>query len=295
MAVASAPAAFPLTYTDATGQKATLREQPRRIVSLFPSNNDTVFAIGAGDQVIAVDAFTTSPKEAAQKPKVEGDVTTFNIEQIVGLRPDLVLSASGAEEVVDRPLRDAGVTVINTGIPATLADVERHIRDLGRVTGHQAGAGRVAGELRGAVEDVRRRAQGAPKRRVYLETDISTPGKPYTVGKGSLGDEIISLAGGRNIFGGAQSPFPQVSYESIVRADPQVILLGDAEGYVAPGFLNPTTPEEVRARKGFDTTEAVRKNRVVPIYSDRLSPGPRLAQGVRDLAVAIHPEIFGER
>ncbi len=287
---------YPFTYTDATGHKVTLRSQPRRIVSLFPSNNETVFAIGAGDQVIAVDQFTSYPKEAAEKPKIKGTYQKFNIEQIVSLKPDLVLSSLGAEQIVDKPLRDAGITVINMGYPGTIDQVVRHIRDLGRITGHTEEADKLASQLEDTVEQVKSKTSKLPKVRVYFESDISTPGKPYTYGAGSLVDQMITIAGGRNIFGSVKNPFPQVSYESIVRRNPQVIILGDVKGFVGPDFLNPTTVEDVKSREGFSTIEAVKKNRVVPVNPDLYTtPGPRLTQAIKQLAAIIHPEVFGER
>jgi iron complex transport system substrate-binding protein len=292
---AASRAGYPFTYTDASGTKVTLREQPRRIVSLFPINNNTVFAIGAGDQVIAVDEFTTSPREATEKPKIRGDYQKFDVEGVVRLRPDLVLT-SFTDEILDKPLRRAGVTVISMPYPSTLQGVYKHIQDLGRIMGHSTEAGRAVAKLQGEVAQVRGRAEKARKVRVYYEADISTPGKPYTVGSGSLVDELIAISGGRNVFGNSKLPSLQVGYEAIVKADPEVMVLGDVKGFVGPGFYNPTTVEEVKRREGFATTRAVKANRVVPINAEAfIVPGPQLSQGLRNLAAIIHPEIFGER
>lgn len=293
----SASAGFPLTFTDAAGAKVRLERVPQRIVSIFPVNNNTVFAIGAGDQVVAVDEdFTDSPREATVKPGIACNFTTCNVEQIVALKPDLVLTSTGVEQLADKPLRSAGVPVISMPYPSTIEGVYEHITNLGRITGHEAEAGRVAAKLRRELAQVRRRAADAGKVSVYYESDITNPGKPYTVGPGSLLNELITVAGGRNVFAGAKTVAPQVNYEAIVRADPQVVLLGDVEGYVGKGFINATTVKEVKAREGFATIRAVKTGRVVPVNSEVFAvPGPRLGRGVRELAVAIHPEIFGER
>ncbi len=286
--------AYPFTYTDAFGTKVTLEERPDRIVSLFSVNNDTLFAIGAGDQVIAVDDFTMSPREAAEKPKVGGNGFKFNLESIVALKPDLVLTNIGTQEIVDQPLRKAGVKVIATPTyPSTLRDTYKLMRDLGRLTGHTAEAEKEVARLQQTADEVRARVGKARKVRTYYETDISTPGKPYIANAFDIRNDLIQLAGGRNVFSDVQSG--QVSYESIVKANPEVILLGNVKGYVGPLFANPTTVAEVKARKGFNTTAAVRNNRVVPMYPSRFVPGPELNQGIRDIAVALHPEIFGER
>lgn len=286
-------AAFPFVYTDANQRKVTLKQRPQRIVALFPVNNETLFAIGAGEQVIAVDDFTIFPKAAAAKPKIGGANFKFNTEKIVGLDPDLVITSFGTEEILDKALRDAGVPVLATPYPTSLSATYDLIRDLGKITGHVDEANQLSTKLRGELEAVQRRTAKAPKVPVYYETDASTPGKPFTVNTGTLGDELLSAAGGRNVFNGVKSG--QVSFESIVSAKPKVILLGDVKGYVPENFFSPTSVQEVKQRKGFSTIPAVRDNRVVPIYVERIVPGPRLGQGLRDLAVAIHPEIFGER
>lgn len=294
-ATTQAADSFPLTYTDAGGTAVTLEERPERIISLFATNNDTLFAIGAGDQIVAVDDFTTSPAEAAEKPKVGGNNFQFDVERMVALKPDLVITSAGTEELVDKPLRDAGIIVIATPYPSSLDGVYTLMSDLGRITGNADAAAREVARLRSTVDDVRTRLEGSRTISVYYESDISTPGKPFTAGPGSLTDDLIRAAGGSNVFGTGNNPFPQVGFEAIVKANPQVILLGNAKGYVPELFFSPTTVQEVKQRKGFATIAAVRNNRVVPIYIDRLVPGPKLNQGLRDMAVAIHPEVFGER
>ena len=284
---------FPFAYKDANNRTVTLKRQPRRIVSLFPVNNETLFAIGAGEQIIAVDDFTAFPNASAEKSKVGGANFKFNTEKIVGLDPDLVITSFGTEEILDKALRDADVPVLATPYPTSLEATYDLVRDLGRITGHSEAADRLSTRLRGEIQDVQRRSAKAPRTPVYYETDASTPGKPFTVNKGTLGEELLIAAGGRNVFSAVKGG--QVSFESIVSAKPEVILLGDVKGYVPENFFSPTSVQEVKQRKGFGAIPAVRKNRVVPIYVDRLVPGPRLGQGLRDLAVAIHPEIFGER
>lgn len=290
-----ASAGFPLTYTDTSGTRVTLQERPERIISLFASNNDTLFTIGAGDQVVAVDDFTNWPEEAAEKPKVGGNNFKFNVEQMVSLKPDLVLTSFGVEELVDKPLRKAGIKVIATPFSQSVDDVYKLMRDLGRISGHREEAEREVTKLQATIKDVQNRTASAKKTRVYFETDASNPGKPYTTSPGSLIDRLITLAGGQNVFSKIDVANPQVSYEAIVDADPEVLLLADVEGNVPPNFLNPTTVAEVKQRAGFNKIKAVRDNRVVPIHPDLTNPGPRLAEGLRALAVAIHPEIFGEK
>lgn len=293
---AGAGGGFPLAYTDATGQTITLATQPRRIVALFPANNETLFAIGAADEIVAVDDFTTQPAEAARKPKVGGNNFKFDIEEIVSLKPDLVITSAGTQDVLDKPLRAAGVKVAVAPYPSDVGGVVRLMRDLGALSGHRPEAERYASQLESAARDIAARAASAPRPKVYYETDASTPGKPYTVGNGSLINQLISIAGGTNVFATVNNPFPQVSFESVVKANPDIIVLGDAKGYVGELFQNPVTVEQVKSRAGFSGIAAVKSNRVVPIHAPLFEvPGPKLAEGLRELAGVLHPELYPTR
>lgn len=290
------PSGFPVTYTGADGVKVAIKRRPERIVSLFPVNNDTLFSIGADDQIVAVDDFTYWPKAAAEKPKIGGGSNfDFNVEKITAFKPDLVITNLGTSKVLDKPLRNAGIKVVVTPTPNSLQQTYGLMQTLGRLTGHLSAAKQQVARLQHTVSTIRARAAHVRKVSVYYETDASTPGKPYTNGANTLPDELIKLAGGKNVFGGSKQQYLQVSYESIVAKNPQVIVLTDAKGYTGPNFLSPVTVSQVKQRTGFNTISAVKNNRVVPLYSDHLGPGPRLNQGIRDLAVALHPEIFGEK
>jgi iron complex transport system substrate-binding protein len=125
----------------------------------------------------------------------------------------------------------------------------------------------------------------------YYETDASVAGKPFTIGAESVVQELLDKANARNVFREAPGLAPQVSFEAIVRADPDVILLADAVGHVGPHFFGAISERSVRARAGFDQVAAVRDDRVVAIDADALLiPGPHLAEGFAQLVAALHPD-----
>ena len=120
---------------------------------------------------------------------------------------------------------------------------------------------------------------------VFYEIDATDPAKPYTYGPGTFGDLLISRAGGFNIGGQLTDPYPQISLEQIVVANPSIILLGDSMWGV--------TPESVLARPGWETVAAVQSASVFPIDDNLISrPGPRLVDGLEALAKLIHPGVF---
>ncbi|HEU4754824.1 MAG TPA: ABC transporter substrate-binding protein, partial [Armatimonadota bacterium] len=124
--------------------------------------------------------------------------------------------------------------------------------------------------------------------RVMYEIDASDPSKPYVAGGRGVYGELLPLAGGRNIFQDSPLPAAQVSTESVVARDPQVILLGDSQ---VP--LNPQRPDTVRRRPGWQGIAAVRSGRIYPVAAERMTrPGPRLVDGVEEVARLLHPERF---
>lgn len=281
---------FPVTVTDATGEQVEVGSSPQRIVALFDANVGILDELDVDDRIVAIDDFAARPDHADRDlPRIGGDGFTFDTDRIVALRPDLVITSTGTEQVLDDQLRAAGLTVLSLGYPDSLDATWDHVRTLGRVTGTAARADRLADSLERRVDAVAATVHDEPDVATYLETDASSPGKPYTVGDGSLLDELLTLAGARNVFHDDGSA-PQVSWESIVAARPDAILLADAVGHVGPNFFGAIEPASVAARPGFDTIPAVRDDRVEAIDADELLvPGPDLPEGLAQLVAAIHP------
>jgi iron complex transport system substrate-binding protein len=277
---------FPITITDDSGVSTTFDAPPRRIVSLDPGLTETTFALGAGLRLVAVDRFSIYPPEAAA---IEPRLTTYpspSIETIVDLKPDLVLSLADRDDVITR-LRSQNVKVLKL-LPRNFDAAVGSILELGRLYG-QADAGQaIATDMVGRRDAVVAAVAGAPRPRVYEELDGSDPGKPFAAGPNGFYGQIIDLAGGSNIFGDLPGDFGQVSAETVLERDPEVIILTDGE---LP--LNPQTPEMVSARPGWDTVTAVRNAAVYPVTADTYSTyGPRLVDALEDLAAKLHPDLF---
>ncbi|MCW2961945.1 MAG: periplasmic binding protein [Thermoleophilia bacterium] len=292
----SGPAAFPVTITDAAGDKVVVRDRPKRIVALFDVNVATLDEIGADAQIVGIDDFAAAPKDApASLPRIGGDNFQFDAEAVVELEPDLVITSIGTEDALDQQLRDVGIQVLSLGYPGTIDATLDHVTTLGAVSGHVDEASALVDELRSGIDRVTDIAADTAPVKVYYETDASVSGKPYTVGPGSLIDELLARAGARNVFADASGFAPQVSFEAIVDAQPAVIVLADAKGFVGPRFLGAVTVDSVEARPGFDTIPAVRDDAVRPVRADELLvPGPRLAEGLAALLGAVHPELADE-
>jgi iron complex transport system substrate-binding protein len=273
---------FPVTLQDDEQGSATVRQEPRTIVSLTPAATETLFALGVGDRVKGkVEDFTPYPPDAAKIPDV-AKYGSVDVEKIVSLQPDLVIAGGdnfNPPEAIAQ-LRQLGVPVLVVfapDLPATLADIGL----IGRAVGRVDEAATITGEIQQAFDDVKAATGSETKPRVYYELDASNglygPAPDY------FGTGMIQLAGGDPLTTGQDGVY-QLQPEQILAFDPQVILLGDAAYGV--------TPDQVKARPGWKDVTAVKDGAIRPIDDVIVTrPGPRLDDGIRALALAIHPDL----
>jgi len=281
---ATAGDSFPVTITDDDGVAVTLDSPPQRIVTFAPSATEIVFALGLGARLVGVSgAFDVYPA-AAKRIEEIGGAGDFgvdpNIEKVVSLRPDLFLTISGGEQWKKR-LRELGVPVFTTD-STDLADVFHDIETVGRLTGTVDAADAVVSRMRGELADVEERVAGDPEVSCFYEVYYPPL---TTVGPDTFIGDLLARAGCRSVSARAKSDYPQWSVEDLVRQDPQVYLVSSESG---------ASPKAVASRPGFDAVAAIAAGRVVPIDADLVSrPGPRVVDGLRLLARALHPEAFG--
>jgi len=285
--VLAAPAwttAGPIAVVDDAGRSVVMNGPPDRIVALAPSNTEILFALGAEDRIVAVDQWSDHPPAAKTKPRISP--FSPSLEQIVKLQPDLILAAHGSAEPV-LPLDRQGVKVLVLA-PRTLEDVYRNILLIGRIVEAEGRAKRLVDAMRQRVAAVLARVRDAPQPKVFIELEGSDAIRPYTAGSGSFIDLLIRLAGGENVAAPSRTAWPQFSLEELIRADPDLIILGDAVGP-----MNPQTPEMVSRRPGWSRLRAVSCGAIFPIETDLVSrPGPRVIEGLELLAKLFHPGLF---
>lgn len=275
-------------FRDATGRPAALPAPASRVASLAPSATEILFAVGAGDLVVAVSRQCDYPVAAKLKPK-GGDFNRPDLDALREAAPDVVLFTEYVRPEDLAALERAGLRSLV--LPAAgLADVAASVRSLGRLTGREGAAEGVAARLEVAVAEVTSRVGGIPddrRPRVYVEVD--GPHKPYAVGPGSFMDDVIRTAGGRNAFAGAPAPYFEVTTEAVVRADPEAVFIDHPFQYKA-GFGK---------REGWGGIAAVRGGRVYDrtdfdiILLNR--PSPRIAESLREVSRLLHPEAWNGR
>jgi len=266
---------------DDYGRTIKLDSVPERIVSVAPTPTELLFAVGAGDLVVGVDDYSAYPAEAASLTRVGN--YTLNTEVIVALQPDLVVSGDLVPLSQLELLEDLGIPFVILAT-RTLDDVMKDIRLVGILTGHVEEANELADDLEYRIDAVTEKtlAQDVVKPRVYVEYF------PYwTYGPGSFGNDLIALAGGVNIAENATNEYPMVSDEFVIAANPEVIVF-------TFGYMTATTAEDFAARPGWDETVAVSEGNIYSIDDNIVSRyGPRIVDGLEELAAMLHPELFG--
>jgi iron complex transport system substrate-binding protein len=266
---------FPVTVESAGGP-VTIARRPERIVSLSPTATESLFAIQAGDQVVAVDDQSNYP---AQAPRSKLSGYQPNVEAIAGYRPDLVVAAFDPSGLV-KGLRKLGIAVLLQPAATNLDEAYAEIEALGLATGHEPGAKAVVTRMHDRIAELVASASAGKPIAVYHELG---PDYFSATSKTFIGS-IYKLLGAENIAdgaGGKAPDYPQLSAEYILSANPDVIVLSDTK-------CCGQSPETVAGRPGWSKIAAVRNGNVVPVDDDIASRwGPRTVDFVEIVAQAI--------
>ena len=272
---AASATAFPVSITAGNG-KVTVSKRPTRIVSISPTATESLFAIGAGKQVIAVDDQSDYPKGT---PKTALSGFTPNVEAIAGYRPDLVIVSYDPKDLV-AALTKLGIPVILHQPASTIPGAYQQIRQLGTVTGHGPQAATLIGKMKAQIARiVSKRKSAATGASVYHELDPSF----FTATSKTFVGRVYTLFGLKNIADAAPggSDYPQLSPEYIVSSNPDLVVLADS---VCCGQSRNT----VAARPGWSGIKAVRNQSILRIDDSIASRwGPRLVNFVRAVGAAL--------
>ncbi len=266
--LSGAGAAQALQVTDDRGVVVTLAQAPQRIVSLLPSLTETVCELGQCQRLVGVDRYSNFPASVQKLPQVGGGLDP-NIEAIVALKPDVVLMATSSR--VGERLQALGIKVVALE-PKRHADVQRVMLKLGQLL-EVPDAARIWRAIDAGVSAA---AQSLPAgvrgTRVYFEVNQG----PYAAGELSFIGETLTRLGVKNIVPAKLGPFPKLNPEYIVRANPDLIMIGQRSA------------DGLTTRPGWQSIRALREQRVCifpPDEADMLvRPGPRMAEAARLMA-----------
>ncbi len=262
--------------TDGLGKKTKLPAKIDRAVSLAPNLTEIAFAVGAGDRLVGVTSFCDYPEQAKQIQKI-GDTLNPNVETIIALKPQVVLVSTASQmENFTKTLEQQNIAVFVTS-PNSLDDIYGSISQLGEIFGTAEQAARLVDEMKRRVAAVEAKTADAKKMRVFAQIDKNSL---YTVGKDSFITDLIRRAGGESLTADLTTAYPKISRETALALKPEAIIVSDSE--------NNREPNEV-----FADSPAVRNGKVFRVNADLLSrPGPRVVDGLEQIAKNLHPEKF---
>ena len=272
--------------TDDLGREVEIPRPLTSVVTLAPSLTETVYFLDGMDILIGCDMYSDYPEETAELDKFTNWDSSIIYEALVAADPDLVLAAeiNSMDQIKD--LEDLGLTVFYIKNPATFEELTESILVTGEVLGKDKEAEALAADIEDRVAELDAvMAENTDTPLVFYELDATDPTKPWTAGKGTFISMIIEKAGGKNLGDDVEGSWIQVGLETLIDADPEIILLGD--------YKYGSTPEAVAARTGWDGLTAVAEGQMYGFDDNLVSrPGPRLVEGLETIAQILHPELF---
>ena len=278
------PAATPLykDFVDEVGRTVRVSQPVLRIVSLAPSLTETIYALGLQDRLVGDTDFCDYPPDAQKKPKVGGAINP-SLEQIVALRPDLVLVTKGLNRLETvNALDDLGIPSYATD-PHTVADIISSTERLAGVLGVPEAGATLGADLERQLADLRLRLRGLPPRRVIF---IVWPDPLISVGKNTFIADALRLAGAMSIVDSSQD-WPQMSLEEVVRLQPDFLVFAESHSDSGKDQFN-----VLAEQPGWRGLDAVRNRRFAVISEAVNRPAPRIVSAIEDLARQLHPDAF---
>jgi ABC-type Fe3+-hydroxamate transport system substrate-binding protein len=261
---------------DETGRSVNVPDHPHRIICLVPSVTDSVFSLGAADDVVAVSDYVKYPPEAMLKPSV-GSISNPSMETILSLHPDLVLGMpkSNQQSVLDQ-IQSLGIPVYLVD-PHGIAGILHSITSLGQAVNREPQAAAVVARLKQRIAAVRASVQGKPVIKVFAPVSYDPV---ITIGKGAFITEIIAAAGGESITSDIAQEWPLISMETVVARAPEALLLVRG-GRIAIDIL--------KDRPGWNALPAIRDRRIYFVDKRVEFPSPVAIDALEDLAKQFHP------
>ncbi len=279
--------AFPITIKDATGEKVTIEEKPEKIVTLIPSNTEVVFALGLGDKVVGVSDNDNYPEETKDIEKVGG--MEMNTELIVSMKPDLVLahasSAHNSNEGLQQ-LKDAGIDVLVVNDAQSFKAVYESIDMIGQATGEHEKSKQIIADMKTKLKAISEKAKSIKEEdRKNVLVEVSPSPEIYTPGKNTFMNEMLTMIAADNAAADLDG-WAKINEESMIAANPDVII-------TTYGNYTKDPVSDVTGRKGWQDVKAVKNVQVFDVNSDLVTrSGPRLIEGVEELAKSIYPNVF---
>ncbi len=270
---------YPLVIEDHSAAKVEIPSEPKRIISLYPSHTEILFALGLKEKVIAVTKYDNYPADVREKVEYAfEDALNPSTEKILELNPDLVLLGAHNQELIQK-LRDLSIPVLQFDAQNIAAAYEV-IEKLGVATNKEKEATALIQQMKEKEDRIVKITSKIPEEdKVKVFAAVSSD--LWTAGKNTFMDELITIAGGINIV--QDQGWVQLNEEIVIEQNPQVI-------FTTYGYYDPTAVEGIKTRQGWQNIDAIQNNQVLELDNDLISrPGPRIIDGLESIAKALYP------
>lgn len=270
---------YPLTIVDSFNREIIIEKEPNRVISIAPNLTETIFALGQGEKLVGRTDWCDYPKEVNNIESI-GSLMDPNIEKIVELNPDLVLVSTHFDTEVLKKLEELDIQVVGLYGEENIEGVYDIIDELGSILDAKERAASIIDNMKERIGEVKEKVKELKRPEVYYVVDFGDSGD-FTAGKGTFIDQMINLAGGNNIAGELEGW--KYSLERLIEQDPDILICSQ--------FYN--TKERLKEANGYKELSAVKEDRIYEIDNNILDRhGPRVVDGVEELAKILHPEKF---
>ncbi|WP_350342818.1 ABC transporter substrate-binding protein [Proteinivorax tanatarense] len=270
---------FPLTITDSYDNEVTLEEKPERIITVAPSITETIFALGQEDYLVGRTDFCDYPNEVGQIESI-GTLQEPNIEKIVELEPDVVVASTHFSEDVYNKLTELDIKVVLLNPQDSFEGVYHVIEKLGKILDANKEAEELVSEMEETIEQVTEKVQDQPNPRIYYVVGYGEHGD-FTAGGDTFINEIIEMVSAENV--ASEIEGWNYSLERLVEQDPDMLIVSKHNN----------AKEGIMEASGYKELTAVKEERVYEIDNNLLDrQGPRIAEGLKQLAKIVHPDVF---
>ncbi|KAJ51826.1 iron complex transport system substrate-binding protein [Clostridium tetanomorphum] len=270
---------YPLTIKDSYNRQITLDKEPEKIISIAPNITETIYAIDKSNKLIGRTDFCNYPAEVKNISSI-GSLQNPSIEKIVDLKPDLVIASTHFKKDVLKKLEDLGVKVLVLYGEENFEGAYDTIEKMGKVLNANNKAKEIVVNMKKKVSDVETKVSGKTPPSVYYVIGFGKSGD-YTAGKDTFIDKMITMAGGKNVAKDAVGW--KYSIEKLLEKNPEIMICSK--------YFN--VKEDLKKANGYKDLDAIKKGKLFEIDNNMLDrQGPRLADGLEQLAKILHPEAF---
>jgi iron complex transport system substrate-binding protein len=275
----SSKVTYPLTITDSYNRKVTIDKEPQRIISVAPNITEIIFSLGMGNKLVGRTDYCDYPEQVKSIPSV-GTIEAPSIEKIVELKPDVVIASTHFNKETVEKLEQLNIKVLLLYGQESFDGVYETIEKVGQVINAQDKAEKIVSTMKAKVQEIVNKVKNANKPKVYYVIGYGQYGD-YTAGKGTFISQMIEMAGGTNVANDVEGW--KYSIERLVEHNPDILICSK--------YFD--SKKGIMQTNGYKDLDAVKNGKLFEIDNNLLDrQGPRLADGLEELARIIHPELF---